>query len=287
MKTKAVQQLAKFCAGATLARLFPNRTTLMAQGFTLPEFAFDQPLSPVDRLIRQYLGARYRSTPEDLERLHCEFWKHQNPTGWYQATKDRIQRSYVPIFGDLVEGAASLMDQCQIHNVIEFGTGNGDWLNYLRTKWNTPQRFLGIDLATQQIEENRTRYPAFEFMSGDLTEWVKQNRTEHTVFVTHCGVLEYLSEASLQRLLNDLISLHRKSVLFWIEPIAADFDLQSERYSQTLGNEFSFSHPYPTLIRRSGFELQTLTEKSVEGFRMLCLTAIHPDFNVPGDLAEN
>ncbi len=45
MKTKAVQQLAKFCAGATLARLFPNRTTLMAQGFTLPEFAFDQPLS--------------------------------------------------------------------------------------------------------------------------------------------------------------------------------------------------------------------------------------------------
>ncbi len=179
------------------------------------------------------------------------------------------------------------MDQCQIHNVIEFGTGNGDWLNYLRTKWNTPQRFLGIDLATQQIEENRTRYPAFEFMSGDLTEWVKQNRTEHTVFVTHCGVLEYLSEASLQRLLNDLISLHRKSVLFWIEPIAADFDLQSERYSQTLGNEFSFSHPYPTLIRRSGFELQTLTEKSVEGFRMLCLTAIHPDFNFPGDRTFN
>ncbi len=62
-------------------------------------------------------------------------------------------------------------------------------------------------------------------------------------------------------------------MVLFVEPISPDFDLQTEQHSRLHGNEFSFSHNYPSLLKQANFNVLFTAEHEVEGHRMLCALA--------------
>lgn len=266
----------QYVAGAILSRLLPSHTLAICKAFTMPEFSLHGSIGPITRSIRYYLGVKYKAKSKALEQLHEQFWSQQKPTGWFNATNNRLNSTYIPAFGDLVAQAAQLIEECGMKSVVEFGTGNGGWLSFLQTQWSTPNHFLGLDLAREQIVVNQKAFSNLHFETCELSQWVASGRTDRTVFVTHCGVLEYLSESSLKELIKNIVDRHTNSILFGVEPIAIDFDPNANCESQTSGTEFSFSHPYPRFLQEAGFVIQRTEERTIEDYRMLCLTALHP-----------
>jgi hypothetical protein len=262
----------KYWAGAVLATFVPHRHQRVCANFTLPYFA-DTRWQTGDQWIRHFVGQQRRRQSNQLEQLHKTFWQQQGPGGWHSATANRLEELYIPTFGSLVQDLAVLIDRHRIQAVVEFGTGTGDWLAYLRSQWSTPQNFLGLDLAEAQISQNRQRYPDLEFAATDLVEWVEHHSSERSLFLTHCGVFEYLSEATLRKVLSTLNRNNRESLLLLVEPVAEDFDLSSERSSRALGSEFSYSHNYFYHLLQAGWQVHRNDEQRLEGFRMLSFVA--------------
>lgn len=263
----------KYYTGAVLSNLLPQTTAQIREGFTIPYFATQPNFGIAGRLIRFYLGHQSSQKHTELESLHKHFWQHQSPEGWYSATANRLETIYIPTFQDIIHRVGKSIADNEIQSVIEFGTGNGDWLAYLQSQWATPNQFIGIDLAEKQIQHNRQRHSDLKFEAADLTEWVKQNQTTRSIFVTHCGVLEYLSEESIVGLFESIRSNHPGSMLWLVEPIAHDFDLTKESHSRLQAAEFSYSHHYPRLLRQADFGIVFQDEREMEGFRMLCVLA--------------
>ena len=263
----------KYAAGAVLSNLFPLKRMQIENGFTMPYFAHESNPGIIARLIRSYIGQRGQHDPKKLETLHKRFWREQRPQDWFDATSDRLNRIYIPTFELLVQETHLDLISNQIETIVEFGAGNGDWLAYLKSKWNGPKRFLGIDLANEQIAINRQRHADLEFQASDLTEWVSENKSRRSLFLTNCGVLEYLSEATLHQLLKTIRSNHLESMVLFVEPIAADFDLELETSSRLHGSEFSFSHNYPNMLKNTGFEILRTSTYPVEDFQMLSTLA--------------
>lgn len=239
----------------------------------MPYFGHKTTRGILSRLIRFYVGLQVQADHNRLENMHKSFWRSQRPQDWFDATSDRLNRVYIPIFESLVESLDTHLRINRIASIVEFGTGNGDWLAWLKTKWDSPTSFLGIDLAEQQIAANRQRHADLDFKAGDMTEWVISNQSRRTLFVTHCGVLEYLSEATLRQFLSALQANHRESMVFFVEPHAECFDFQDEQHSRLLGSEFSFSHNYPRLLEQADFEVIHTSQHTVEGYRMLSTLA--------------
>lgn len=263
----------KSAAGAVLASLFPNKALQVEQVFTMPYFGTESNTGIIGRLIRAYIGRQGARDQQKLEELHKNFWRGQSPGGWFGSTSQRLHTIYVPTFGRLMEKVHEELIANQIENVVEFGTGNGDWIAWLKSTWPYPKKFLGIDLAEDQIRENLRRHADIAFVASDLTEWVSANESQRTLFLTHCGVLEYLSESTLKKLFQAIRSNHRESMVLFVEPISPDFDPQAEQHSRLHGNEFSFSHNYPSLLSQADFKIILTAEHEVEGHRMLCTLA--------------
>lgn len=261
----------KSVAGAVLASLFPQKAVQVEQGFTMPYFGVEPDSGIIGRLIRAHIAQNGSRDQQKLEDLHKNFWRGQSPGGWFGSTSQRLHTVYVPTFGPLVEIVHAELIENQIENVVEFGTGNGDWLAWLKSTWSFPNKFLGIDLAADQIRENHHRHADLDFEASDLTEWVSANESRRTLFLTHCGVLEYLSESTLKKLFQAIRSRHRESMVLFVEPISPDFDLETEQDSRLHGNEFSFSHNYPSLLSQADFKIIFSAEHEVEGHRMLCI----------------
>lgn len=263
----------KSVAGAVLANLFPQKAVQVGQGFTMPYFGAEPDSGIIGRLIRAHIGRQGARDQQKLEELHKNFWRSQSSKGWFGSTSQRLHSVYVPTFGPLMEQVHAELIANRIENVVEFGTGNGDWLAWLKSTWSFPKQFLGIDLAEDQIRENHQRHAKLDFVASDLTEWVSANESHRTLFLTHCGVLEYLSESTLKKLFQAIRSSHRESMVLFVEPISPDFDLDAEQHSRLHGNEFSFSHNYPSLLSQANFNVLFTVEHEVEGHRMLCTLA--------------
>lgn len=249
-------QTLKFCLGGVCAFLFPKRRRLVLDNFTLPYWDQNLRMNMIDRLIRCYF-VRKLSQPvnTELEDVHRDFWSKQQQSGWFQATSDRLEQEYVPRYSAFVDRVAERAEALELQRVVEFGTGNGAWLNYLGGRIPAIRDLRGVDIAASQIEQNRRQYPHLDFVCQDMLAWVKADSASHTLFHTNSGVFEYLCERSLRELLRTIHEHNPRSLLFLIEPIHRDFDPDTERRSRPVGVEMTYSHNYPLLLRETGFEL--------------------------------
>lgn len=266
----------KYFAGASLARLFPAKLKIMREAFTLPRFGTHAGGGRVDRLIRYYVGEKARRHPGELESLHKTFWRLQASSNWYAAAAQRSQHERVSLFSHAVERCTPIIRERQIKQVCEFGSGDGQWLDFLSQQWREPTEFIGIDLSENQTRANRERYPNLRFECADLTLWVQDNARPNSLFSTHCGVLEYLSQQSLSTLLETIAQRAPQSLLFLIEPIVKDFDLDRESQSRPSGNELSYSHHYPERMRAAGMAIKFQEEIPWMNHRMLIIVASTP-----------
>ncbi len=270
----------KYAVGAILSRAFPKKTESIRRSFTLPHLDNRVGSGRTSRLIRYYLGQTALLDPAHLESLHREFWIRQKADGWYAKTAERFRNLSLPLLSELVPRCLPAIQQKKITRVCEFGCGDGQWLNFLFEQWTGPNEFLGLDLSEEQIRSNQERYPNLKFECADLTQWVHENSSPNTIFLTCCGVLEYLSKESLSKVFRDIASRSPNSLLLLIEPVEKEFDLSQKPESIPCGHELSYSHNYPKLLEDEGisidFEVEFQEMPAWPGYRMLAILAKTP-----------
>jgi hypothetical protein len=266
----------KYAMGWVLATFLPQKAEAVRNGFTIPD-DWDSPQSSrfTDRLIRFYIGAQAKaaeqSSPGQLEKIHQIFWS-QTAT-YFTDMGDRTENIYIPLYKDIVQRINPFLVDHKIQTVCEFGTGDGQWLNYLSQQWGMVQRFIGVDLSANQVAINQQRYPHLEFVTSDLVSWTEANAAPSTLYHTNSGVLEYLSEASVKHLIRILKDRAKNSILFLIEPIYGDYDLDQDTTSKIIGHEHSYTHNYVYLLEATGIEVISYEERESVGCRMLIVTA--------------
>ncbi|WP_179337830.1 class I SAM-dependent methyltransferase [Winogradskyella ludwigii] len=223
-------------------------------------------LSLQEKLIRYALIQKLEKTQDHnkIAELNRDYWAHKS-TEIIKELEDGFKTDFLPnctfIFDLLKKEISNHPDQFKV--LVEIGTGNGDVLNYLSSEFPEINSFIGIDLSVEQTEINRQKYTAnkkLDFVSADAVDWVKEHGVSNTIFVTSRGVLEYFEQQQLQEFLKKINQLG-KTIFVAIEPNGENHNLETTHDSQIYGLEPSFSHNYPYLFEKAGFNLWHFSQK--------------------------
>jgi len=253
-----MKKLIKELIGTMLVKLQPKKAReLIEKGIS---FSVENEFNFTDRLMRMALlkNAEKNEDFNMLAEYHEKFWKETGRK--YFSNKENVLKDFflpncLPVFEAL---QVLLKDKSQYyHTMVEIGTGNGDVLDYLSTKFSQIKRFVGIDLSIEQINYNKKKYEQnikLEFVATDGFDWIKENGNSNMIFFTSGGVLEYFTEQRLQKLFYYLNKLD-STIFVAIEPIGVNIDFTKNPSSQPYGPERSFSHNYARLFQNAGFNL--------------------------------
>lgn len=242
-------------------QLSENRITLLHKNKTR--------LSISERLMRFALVKKL-DVIEDYTKIadsNRDFWLTKAPELFLE-TESSFETHFLQhctfIF-DLLK--KELTNQQEVFNtLVEIGTGNGSVLNYLSSEFPEIDCFIGIDLSKDQTSINNKKYESnkkLEFVAADAFDWIKSNGKTNTIFVTR-DTLEYFLEPDLQEFFNQIQRLG-KIIFIAIEPNGSNHDFEAYPDSQLYGNEPSFSHNYPKLIKNAGFDIWHYSRKPCFG----------------------
>lgn len=264
-----------FSIGAVLAKMNPQALEDERRHFTIASLdGAPRPLSR--RFIRYYLGRRMAQDERQLETVHHDFWRHQQKSDWFRYSEGRHHDLHVPMLEHVVQRARPHVEARGIRRVCEFGTGSGLWLDYLSQQWPSVSQFIGIDISADQVRETQARFPQHEFVCAELVEWAEAHAAPESLFLTNCGVLEYLSQPSLERLLRAIVTRAPGALLLFVEPIDEHMDLATDLESRPHGSEMSFTHNHPWLLSRAGCGVLFQEELRRDGYRWLVVMAEVP-----------
>ncbi len=243
------------------------------------DFALGSLLRPNNvckRLMRFYLAEKNsrKGCEKQLANLHKKFWRGSSGTKFHEITRKGSAFKLNENFSAVVAAALNHVRQQNLKNLVEIGCGNGDVLRYMANILNQDiESFIGLDLSSEQIKVNNSDNTnrKIRFIHADALEWINSWDRNDTLFMTHRGVLEYFTEEMVDLLFHYLSRKHNSILL--IEPIdhAADLDRQTSSY--VFGQEYSFSHNYPELLKSSTFRILHLEDKTVDLWRTLMILA--------------
>jgi len=263
------------CLGKFFSVIFPDKKCRIENSFTIPSITDPSDGGIVDRCIRKHVLHSQISAygSSNTEYLHQKFWQTQKPEQWFDQTADRLESIHKPIIEPHILSIIPDLKALDINTVVELGCGNGEWLAHLKTLFTQQEKFIGIDISLEQIQQNLIKYPEIDFYAGDLLEWVNNNPMDHVLFLTNCGVLEYLSQVSVESLYTLIHQKGKNTLLFLVEPVAETMNLEQPQDSFLFGNEFSHSHHHPHLLVQAGFNILYQESIVVEGYRLLVISA--------------
>ena len=251
-----MKELVKDIVGGFLVSVRPAKAVKLSKtGITLTD-----ELNLEERLMRHALLKRAeRGNDHDgLQNMHKEYWVKKGD-GFFSRNTDRFQTLFKPHSGPVIQGLREQLEKTSepYRSLVEIGTGNGHLLNYLSVKFPRIERFIGIDLSPDQIKSVKKKYEGndrLEFVAADGFEWVRDHGEANTIFVTFGGVLEYFAQKRLEAFFRTVNRL--ENVLFLtMEPNAADHNFRIHPDSRPYGHESSFSHNYPLLFKKAGFQV--------------------------------
>lgn len=254
--------------GRLLVMLCPKKTyELSERGVTLVL----NNLSFTERLMRRAILNNIEKTQdhEALAKLHQKYWTNQG-ADFFAATNTTFEKNFLPDCSFIFELLKEKLTQNSedFSTLVEIGTGNGNVLEYLSSKFPEINHFVGIDLSPSQIKINKEKYiesKKLEFVASDGFDWVKKYGKPNTIFVTSRGVLEYFTEDRLQAFLKEVKNLGR-TFFIAIEPNCNQHNFETHPYSKPYGNERSFSHNYPKLFEKASFNLWHLSYKPIDQY---------------------
>ena len=235
------------------------------------EKPFDPGWGPAGKLIRNahLADAVRRRDHETLRRYFTHYWSSATSEEFYEGFAYRFEELFLrhhAIVADHISGMLPLLGDGNVR-LVEVGSGDGRVLEWLSNKLEAVTGFHGVDLNAREIEKCRERHEGSDrlfFHSGDLREWLRRHPAPNTVLVTNGGVLEYILHEELIALFREFRSLCSPCLIAITESIGSDHDLQRESESLPYGNEFAFSHNYPAILRKAGFEIRWERDRPTE-----------------------
>lgn len=261
--------------GRLLMKVLPRQVERLEAGdFTI----YLGKKNPIDYLLRagmaqKALGDRdYQS----IQNYHTRFWSSHAAYRYHEGHRSAHEDVTLLNFSSVLDNLeTALAERPEIRGLCEIGCGSGDFLQHLAERFGQLERLVGLDLSPESTEANRQRNrdPRVEFVTADADRWIRDNGESHRLYVSHRGVFEYFPQASLEALLMHLATERRPNLLLAVEPVGIDFDLEKEVDSRTYGREFSFSHNYPELLGRAGFQMLCSEEVSFFDHRLMALLA--------------
>lgn len=255
--------------GNILVFLRPEKARQLSEDRILLVFKNKDNLSIQEQLMRGALVRKLEKIKDykSIADSNHDFWVTKAPKLFLETEQlfnTHFLKNCTFIF-DLLKKELSNHSE-KFNTLVEIGTGNGSVLNYLSSEFPEINRFVGIDLSSDQTELNNKKYinnKKLEFVAADAFDWIKANGQTNTIFVTR-DTLEYFLEPNLQELFNDIQRLG-KIIFVAIEPNGSDHNFETHPSSQLYGNEPSFSHNYPKLIKNAGFTVWHFSRKSSYG----------------------
>lgn len=133
-----------------------------------------------------------------------------------------------------IAAAAREIDRLRPDTTLDFGTGEGFFLERLLERGAPLKSVLGIDLREDALSEARRRCPSCEFEKADLLSWQKEPSSFDLVIASE--VLEHLPDPG--RYLQSLVRLSRGHLLLTVplEPWFQLLNLMRGRDIRRLGN---------------------------------------------------
>lgn len=267
-----MKQQIKHLAGSVLHHLAP------ALGREVDAGQLDGPNGKLKQLIANYRTARAAASG-DLKTLRGHlalYW--QSPCGdeFYDAYPERFDDWFLGHHYSVVEAlAGELQKHPGIQHLIEVGCGDGKVLHHLSERFPQFTSVTGIDLNRNIIARNSEVYKdtRIQFESADLNQWLQTYQGSGTLLVSYGGVLEYLTQSELEELFASLKNLASPAMLLLVEPIAMDFNLETETASRPHGIEHSFSHPHRHLLEKAGWTIDYEEVQNLEHRWMLMLAS--------------
>jgi tRNA G46 methylase TrmB len=257
----------KLIIGNALITLFPKKAvSLEKRGLPI----FDSKFTLIERQMRTAIlnKAESKKNFDKLSKIHNNFWVNQG-TGVF-SSNNSFKNNFLPnctFLFDIVKEKI-FKNEAQFTTLVEIGTGNGDVLNYLESNFPKIDKFIGIDLSTEQIQINKEKYkenPRLEFIDSDVVEWVKKEGRKNMIFVTSNGVFEYFTEQQLTEFIEFTNTLEHVLYVI-IEPTAFDHSYEANPNSIVYGSEKSFSHNYPKIFQDSGFKILHHSKKNLKDY---------------------
>ena len=237
-------------------------------------------MSLVEKVIRA--AARFRASHDkrynDLQEYHWQYWESFRGRKFHEHTEKTFSTNLERHFKRTID---QIDDYINLHpghfnSVCEIGTGNGMLLTYFALRFPQLARLVGIDLNSEQVNKNQQLYkdPRVSFVCSPAQRWIPSNGNPNCIFLTNGGVFEYFSQNLLESLLGFISTKLHPAAVAIFEPIARDYDLNSEESSRPFGNELSFSHNYPRLFRKVGLNIISSEETHFSGLRFIRLLSV-------------
>jgi hypothetical protein len=270
----SLKQKAKGVLGSLLMLLFPRRAkAVLEDDFTHS----GRRASLLSRLIGA--GIAYRELHRrDFGRLaahHKRYWGGARAKAYHDDAPGRFESVFVRYHMPLIDRLEEfLKDHPQTKTLCEIGSGAGLVADHLAERFDFLDRYIGVDLDPVTVAAARETYshPKLEFVAGDAVEYVETHAEPNWVYFTQNGVLEYFEPEAVERLLR-VVSSRQPATMALIEPVGLNHDLEAQPESWPYGQEFSFSHNYPHLLEKHGFELLFRQEVMVCGYRYMLMLA--------------
>lgn len=222
----------------------------------------------LDRLLRNGL-LRQAFLSRDFSQLRhflARYWE-KNGAIFHDAWQDRFERLFLAHDQIAIEALEShLRDNPSAftpQNLYEIGCGGGEVLNHLGERFPSLHQVVGIDLSEEQILRNRDHFSGkpLIFHAADAVEWIPRHALPGSVFLTNGGVFEYFLKEEIESILAHISQQLRPAAVVIIETIGVDHDLSTEPDSQVYGREMAFSHHYPHLLEKHGFQIRHRSER--------------------------
>jgi SAM-dependent methyltransferase len=244
--------------GIILGIIFPRKRQLVERYATIP-WHYKPGFGKLEQIIRAglfYSKTTTNNSQYKLMGLHQHFWENQLATEYYANTKSRFQETFIPHFSKYLDTLDPLIINKNIQTVCEIGTGDGQLLSHLASRWPTLE-CIGLDLSHDQIELNKQTYKNknIQFYSGDAADWINSQEPKATLYITGLGVLEYFEYKKLLEILRTIRTKHLDNILFLTEPVYGNVNMGQDFESFSSGSEKSFTHAYPKILGQEGWHV--------------------------------
>lgn len=262
----------KVQAGSIASACFPRRAR------KLYRHPINNPSSWTDKAILYYLRKRslQQNRTRFFERLHKDFWSGSSGAVYSSNCDHRFNDLFIQKQKIEFDQVVKIWSKRQLRNIVEFGCNSGLLLNYLTKNLPCVESSIGLEINSEQVNRNRESDEldkSIQFVLGDAADWLFQNGTDKTLYVSNGGVLEYFRRERLDEMLSYIASSCSPAVFFAVEPVAHDHDFELQKESLPFGDELSFSHNYIDLFTSNGFKIIHQRAVMFESWKMLATIA--------------